>query len=535
VSARFTYAFHAREVRFEVDRGEGFATVFPETFSFHVERHDPAELYLQLEDLWTRPRLISPEAARRDAEAVVRRFVSGLPPYLERLLDRLEQAQQLSPGTLARVHEDLAALALVMLRFVADKKLDESEPQRLAGFHLRKLLWRCLMGLVSARVRPDALDRYRGGGLPRLAAGEDLSEATLLMALAGPDEELAERQVLLLAERAYHGWLEEVCLDESNTSFDSESSPFSDRETEVKRACAAPGAARLLRGRDLSPFLRRLRSKDCTRLLEKVKLYFLRQYDVACSSLVIQHMAFLGKGLDVPDRILTRHSATNYAIALTLLSLPFLGAAFAYQRAPLIWDLLASAEVLLMTAGVLWYLTVQFAWRKDLTLFFAGVPRIGAGIIVGYLPVFLIDEVWSLSLKAFAPLAAVAVLLALTTLLYLYVEVQRRLGESAAAFNRARAIFLLGLLEAFVFGLIATGLIGPFMTERVWNEGRASELSFLVLRDQIPPFVGELPRVLGVSPIFAFPTTVFLMTFLSIFIGTFLQLLWEDLPITEPL
>ena len=40
---------------------------------------------------------------------------------------------------------------------------------------------------------------------------------------------------------------------------------------------------------------------------------------------------------------------------------------------------------------------------------------------------------------------------------------------------------------------------------------------------------------MGVDPFFAFPTAVFLMTFLSIFIGTFLQLLWEDLPITEPL
>jgi hypothetical protein len=28
---------------------------------------------------------------------------------------------------------------------------------------------------------------------------------------------------------------------------------------------------------------------------------------------------------------------------------------------------------------------------------------------------------------------------------------------------------------------------------------------------------------------------VLLMTFLAFFIGTFLQLLWEDLPITEPM
>ena len=48
---RVTYAFHAREVRFERDAGEGRQRLFPETFSFHAERHDPAELYFPLEDL----------------------------------------------------------------------------------------------------------------------------------------------------------------------------------------------------------------------------------------------------------------------------------------------------------------------------------------------------------------------------------------------------------------------------------------------------------------------------------------------------
>ena len=32
-----------------------------------------------------------------------------------------------------------------------------------------------------------------------------------------------------------------------------------------------------------------------------------------------------------------------------------------------------------------------------------------------------------------------------------------------------------------------------------------------------------------------FPSALLLMTFLSFFIGIFLQLMWEELPITEPL
>ncbi len=265
-----------------------------------------------------------------------------------------------------------------------------------------------------------------------------------------------------------------------------------------------------------------------------MKLYFLRQYDIVHSSLVIQHAAWMAAGRDEPDAILTRHSARNYAAALVALSLPFLGAAVAYDRAPFWFDLAASVEVGLITVVAFWFLFWRFAVKRDLTHFYAGVPRIGAGLIVGYLPVFLIDEVWALALESSRALVTVALLLALTTLLYLYVEVQRRLGEGAVAYARARALFLLGLLQAFVFGLISTGLIGRFMMERAFEEV-AHGGNFQRVRDAAPPFLGELPRVLGMEPFLAFPTAVFLMTFLSIFIGTFLQLLWEDLPITEPL
>ncbi len=80
-SFRFSYAFHAREVRFERDSGHGFESVFPETFSFRAERHDPTELYLRLEDLWTNPRRLAPEAGRRDCEELVLRLLSAAPSH----------------------------------------------------------------------------------------------------------------------------------------------------------------------------------------------------------------------------------------------------------------------------------------------------------------------------------------------------------------------------------------------------------------------------------------------------------------------
>jgi len=533
VELRVTYAFHARELRFELDAGEGYRPLFPEIFSLHADRHDPAELYIQLEDLWSRPRLIAPGANRRDAELVVRRLASGLPLHLERVLERVTGAEGTRRETLERVHADVAVLSCVMLRFLSDKRLDEVEPQRMAVFHLRRLVWESLAVLVQAHVREATLERYRRGELPRPALGEDPTESSLLAALARRSPDRIEQELLPLAERAFHGWLEDVCLDEANGAFELEDSPFDDRETEVLRACAALGVERIVRTRDLSPFLRRQRNKDCARLLEKVKRFFLRQYDVVHSSQVILHMARMQAGRDEDDRVLTRHSGRNYAIALGTLLLPFLVAAFAYDSAPVLLDTVVAGELVFLGGVIGWFLLWRFVWKRDLSLFHAGVPRIGAGIIVGYLPVFLIDEVWSLSLKADLAVAAVALLLGLTTLLYLYVEVQRRLGESPAAFARARALFLLGLLQAFVFGLLATSLIGRFMATRAFMD--ESGLPFDALVAEIPRFAGELPRVMGFEPLLVFPTTVILMTVLSIFIGTFLQLLWEDLPITDPL
>jgi hypothetical protein len=183
--------------------------------------------------------------------------------------------------------------------------------------------------------------------------------------------------------------------------------------------------------------------------------------------------------------------------------------------------------------AVLWYLMVRFLWQKDLAFFHSAVPRIGAGIIVGYLPVFLIDEVWDLARRPWFPLGVMATLMGTTTLLYLYVEVKSRIRDPREAFARARRIFLLGVLQAEALGLTVTSLLGGFMAVRTWSENGA--LSLAQLRDATPPFIGELPRIMGIEPFYVYPTAVLMMTFLSLFIGTFLQLLWEDLPITEPL
>lgn len=519
---RFMFAFHAREVRFERNTGGGFERAFPETFSFHPDRHDPTELYLHLDDLWSDPRRLHPAANRRDAEDLLLRLFGGLPGMLSAVLDRLEHS-----AALLRAAEDIAVLCLVIQRFIADRGLAANPRLRRAGFQLRALTLRALEVVVKRRVSREFMERYAAGEV-QAEPSADETDFSFFYVLASAQDEARERKLVGAAERAYHRWLEEVCLDTENRAFESEDGAFAERELEVLRA-VAPGRTRANRAEELSPFLCRPGSRACLRLLGKLETYFLRRYDVHHAAVMRAHADGLRKGGALFGRRLSLHGTRNYALALLVPALPFLLAVFFYERAAPLFDAIAVLEVGLGLCGALWLLGYRFMWRKDLLFFHTSVPRIGAGIIVGYLPVFLIDEVWDLAEQPPIHLLTVVAMLGITTFLYLYVEVQSRLDNPPEAFARARSIFLLGLVQAAGFGLLVTSLLGPLMAERNWGPAPGAGLVAL------PPFLGEMPRMVGMEPVFVFPSAVLLMSFLSFFIGTFLQLLWEDLPITEPL
>ena len=531
---RFTYAFHAREVRFEVDRGAGFGRVFPETFSFRADRHDPTELYLQLDDLARKPALLGPKANRRDAEVLVSRLALTVPRYLERLVARLEAEGRLDESAMIRVYEDVALLSTTFSRFVADRARQDQPGIEVAGFQLRKILYRSLLALLRRRVTPEYQEAYVAGSVDPIDPADDLSETGFFYAMESGDQDAVNRSLVRLTERAFYRWLEEVCLDESNRAFEGEDSPFAAREAEVQAAIAADEGVEIRRTDDLCIFLRRTDNRDCLRVLRKLSAWFLRQYDVRLAAAMIYHAEAISRGRVEPGRVLSRHRSRNYVAAMGALIAPFIGAAFAYARAPEFFDLLVAGEILLIGGAAVWFLFYRFFWKRDLTFFIASVPRITAGIIVGYLPIFFIDEVWGLANRSWVTLTMVAVLMGSTTLLYLYMEVERKLGDRDLAFARARQIFLLGLLQAVGGGLLITGLTGGYMAARNWSPGE-SELPMNALREVLPPFIGQLPKVVGVEPFFIFPAAVFVMAFLSFFIGTFLQLLWEDIPITEPL
>ena len=533
VAFRFTFAFHAREVRFEVDEGEGFRRVFPETFSFHRERHDPTELPLQLDDLLRRPRLLSARAHRRDSTELVARLLSQAPRYLERVCERLGQAGDLDEGIRLRVHQDVALLCQLLLRFIETRELTGARPIRVAAFLLRKQIYRSLMVLLRGRVDPDWLARWVAGQEDAVVPSDDSSESGFFHVLEAGDARAVDRMVTRMAERAFYMWLDGVCLDEENQAFEKEDSPFGSREEEILAAMLRPGTDQLQRGADLVPFLCRP-SRDCQRILKKLEIWFLRQYDIRHSSAVIHHAALMERGQLDDQATLSWHTQSLHALTIAAIAFPFAAAVFAYDRAPRVFDLVCSAEIVLLNAVAVWFLLYRFCWKRDLSFFHASVPRIAAGIIVGYLPVLFIDEVWDLASRSAITLATLGALLGLVTLLYIYVEIQRRLGDTALAFARARGIFMLGCLEALGVGMIITSLLGRIMVSRNWSPG-GSEIPVEALRGGLEPLIGQLPRVVGIDPFYVFPSSVVMMTFLSFFIGIFLQLMWEELPITEPL
>jgi len=528
---RFTFAFHAREVRFECDRGEGYVRVFPETFSFHSGRHDPAEVFFQLDDLLNRPELLSPKANRRDAQDLMLRLLSQVPHYLEALLD--DVGERLQGDLRLRLHQDVALFCEILSRFLTSRALDEQRRSRLAILLMRKLAYRGLLVLVAGRVTPAYLEQYIKGEVDPVDPEDDSSEGGFFYTMESGSQDAVDRMVVRMAERFFYLWLEGVCLDEDNNAFEKEDSPFADRETEVLRAICVGPSLDFNRSSDLVPYLRRP-SRDCRRILDRLERWFLRRYDVRHSSALIHHEAALESGTDTGDRSLSWHTPRNHALALLGLASPFVAASFFYDRYPAAFDLLCTAEVALVNAAAIWFLLYRFCWKRDLSFFHASVPRIAAGIIVGYLPVFLIDEVWDLANQPFAILGAVSLFMGLVTLLYIYVEVQRRINDRDEAFARARAIFLLGVLQAFGIGVVMTNLVGRFMVLRNWGAEKAGVVGSFADAG-VTKFVGELPRIVGVEPMLAFPSALLVMTFLSFFIGVFLQLMWEELPITEPL
>ena len=210
-----------------------------------------------------------------------------MPRYLERVLTRLEEGGPPGAARAHQVYEDVALIAQIFARFVADRSDDQRPGLRIAAFHLRKLAFRACSRWSSAGWSPPiSPPTSRAASIP-FDPADDLSEAGFFYTLESGEPDAVNRCLVRLAERAFYRWLEDVCLDEENGAFEGEDSPFESREA---RCCGAISRrSGSVRGRDLIPFLRRPGNRDCLRVLGKLEAWFLRQYDVHHAAAMIQH------------------------------------------------------------------------------------------------------------------------------------------------------------------------------------------------------------------------------------------------------
>lgn len=161
------------------------------------------------------------------------------------------------------------------------------------------------------------------------------------------------------------------------------------------------------------------------------------------------------------------------------------------------------------------------------------MPRLSVSLAVGYAALALTEEAWAFPLTA-TPwawgLLALAALVA--SALYLFRQAADRLRDRGLAWRRARFLMLQTLATSLVIGTFVTAFFGyTSLPEDVLL--RAQGTSWQGVRRAIllpAPFTPGSEWHLTLSP----ELTIFFAC-MALFIGVFLQLLWEKEPVTEPL
>ncbi|MBC8181881.1 hypothetical protein H8E88_12245 [candidate division KSB1 bacterium] len=146
------------------------------------------------------------------------------------------------------------------------------------------------------------------------------------------------------------------------------------------------------------------------------------------------------------------------------------------------------------------------------------VPRLFAGILVGYLPLLFATDAWQFAFHLqFFPTIILCIGSLGLCLLYLNTEITNHIPDVPNRKWRVLRVFTIGLVESLLMGVIITDLIAlPTLT------------TLLPEIDQpINAFYGLFGLIIPKIVLVFFP--------LALLIGIFAQLIWEDKPVTQPL
>lgn len=141
------------------------------------------------------------------------------------------------------------------------------------------------------------------------------------------------------------------------------------------------------------------------------------------------------------------------------------------------------------------------------------LPRMLSGILVGYIAMVFTKDVWALASRVTDPVHIIAIMLIaiFASAFFLANEVRNEIRHWRQVVLRSITVLALGLMQAFTIGTLVCDLFGKIM------------------QVYFPPYM-TLPGVFGE----VYPQYVLITAPLSLLIGIFVQLIWDEKPISEP-
>jgi len=179
------------------------------------------------------------------------------------------------------------------------------------------------------------------------------------------------------------------------------------------------------------------------------------------------------------------------------------------------WNITRTIESLaLALAGIILAFWILDTSRSTSFLLWANFLhiRLASGIVIGYIALLFQSDMWKLALEIDRIKGSTIVFSAsLFSLYYLFSEIKNVVQNARTAIYRCLRLWLIGLFESLALGIIAQDLLSWFYIESHTN--------------------------IGVTGLFAgliYPKILILFAPLALAIGIFVQIIWEDKPITYP-
>ncbi len=149
------------------------------------------------------------------------------------------------------------------------------------------------------------------------------------------------------------------------------------------------------------------------------------------------------------------------------------------------------------------------------------LPRLLGAIVTWYFVIGLGQEIWVFTVGMDrARFAAIVTMTALCSFLYTYAEVSRYGDTPDRTRRKALTVFAIGLTQSFAVGTVLTSLLGPYMLGGEIH--RIHDRTLFAI-----PLVAE---VLGLP---FFPTIVLAWSFTALFLGMFLNHLFDEKRMAE--